>query len=233
MALLPSLPETLQYLQPFLATLGQLPPEELDDADSSALVGVLRQRIEGLDAVDAERVLSDDRDLLEHWLTNSSVTNNPAYWVLGFLASPPHLLDELLHSSEEVDEGPIIEFEPPAGWTATHAPFQLTLEYGKTFACITAIDEFGLDIDRAQFAHWSAPPPLEMTLETEEVTFGEVRGTKYRILQMTPVTEKNLTYLLEVPGGYAHVDMGNSKDANFDESALEVQLHTLRFEASA
>ncbi|MCO6043171.1 hypothetical protein NG895_04575 [Aeoliella sp. ICT_H6.2] len=234
MASPPSLPAPLQYLQPFLETLAQVPPDELDEVECTVLEDLLRQRIEGLDLLEAEQLLSDDRDLLEQWVNESSDASHPAYWLLGFLASPPHIVDELLEPDEEDETASVertIELDPPSGWSTKRFPSGLELKHGQVWAIISAMDELSIQMQRAGFDNWVVPPPLEMILETEEVAFGEAVGTKYRILEVSPAS-KELCYLLKVPGGFVNVRIGHKKFADFDESALEGQLHTLRVETS-
>ncbi|WP_425395760.1 hypothetical protein [Aeoliella sp.] len=230
MASISSLPTQLQYLQHFLSILVKLPPEDWDDVDPSPLMDAILERIEGLDELDAEHVLTGDRDLLEHWLVTTGDATNPAYWILGFMHSPPHLLDELLDSSDVGNKEVTISFELPTGWKATHSPSQLELTCGEVFAIITAVDKVDLESRRMEFAHWSAPPPLKMTLTSEDVAFESVRGTKHTILDRGVAAGKNIEYLLSVPGGYANVVLGHTKLADFDESAMEVLLHTLRID---
>jgi hypothetical protein len=225
------LPKSLQYLQPFVRSLAKLPPEELnEDIDASKLDSALRKRLRGLDETKAAQALSNDREELERWLKSSAPPDHPANWVFGYI-SLPDLAQHLTHPPEPAPVGPKIDFQPPEGWKVNVVPFRLDLKCGRLWASIAVFDP-QMSTRLQQFDHWCARPPLEATLDTRPVTFGEVTGNKFTILQTAPVSWKSVTYHLTVPGGNVSVEIGERSGANFDETALEMQLHTVRIKPS-
>jgi hypothetical protein len=226
-------PKSLSYLQPFVRSLAKLPPEERnEDVDASKLDSTLRKRLRGLDEMEATAALSKDREQLARWLKASAAPDHPAYGVLGYL-SLPEIAQQLVRPPEPPLAGPKITFEPPNGWKMKVVPFRLDLKFGRVWASIAAINQLSMEIQLRNFEHWSVQSPLEATLETRPVRFGEVSGKKFTILETAPVREKSVRYLLVAPGGNVSVDVRSRNGAEFDESTLEMQLHTLAITPSA
>ncbi len=229
------LPEPLRYLQPFVKSLSKLPPDALnEDIDASRLDAALRKRLRGLDEDAAVEVLAKDRELLESWLKNDASPNHPAHWVLGYLLLP-EMAAHLIRPPTPPPQGPTITFETPNGWKVKAVPFALNLKRGKTTCSIMAIDEFTFDLLLHQ---WEQTRPIQpsgvqvSTLATE-VSFGECHGWKYLRQQTSPVRWSQIDYFLRVPGGHVAVRLGSMTGADFDESPLEAQLHTLRLSSLA
>ena len=222
------LPDGLRYLQPFVNSLAKLPADALnEDVDSARLDAALRKRLRGLTEVEADAVLSRDRDHLEAWLKASDSPDHPAYWVLGFL-SFADLASQLTKPAEPPLRGPAISFASPDGWKVKVVPFRLDLRRGKVWASITASDQLGFEVHCRLDEHWAAPPELNMTLESKQVAFGPCQGKKFVITELVPAPWKSVRYALSVPGGYVSVDLGARDGADFDELPLEAALHTLQ-----
>lgn len=222
------LPDSLRYLQPFVTRLAKLPADSLnEDVDSTQLHAALRKRLRGLKKIEADALLTEDRNRLEAWLNTLGSPDHPAYWVLGSL-SLPDLADYLMTPAEPPPRGSTISLAVPNGWKTKTAPFQLLLKHGKEWASITAIDQLGFDMHSRLEEHWAAPPELKMTLDSEQVAFGQCKGKKYVIKQTEPVPWKSVRYVLSVPDGYVSVDVGARNGADFDELVFEASLHTLQ-----
>lgn len=225
------LPEPLRYLQSFVNVLAKLPPEEWnEDVDASRLESALRKRLRGLDEVAATEELSKDREMLLTWLETTASPGHPAHWILGYL-SLPELADYLTRPAERAPRGPKISFDAPKGWRAKSVPFSLNLKKGKLVGVITAIDHFSFDLGQRQAEYWVAPPDIDLTRETQSVSYGEISGKKYTYRQVVPAPWKQVDYLLSVPGGFARVTLCAMGD-DFDETPFELNLHTLRLSAS-
>jgi hypothetical protein len=222
------LPKSLNFLQGFVNFLAKLPPEDLnEDVDGSRLESALRKRLRGLDVDAAEARLADDRAKLEKWL--KSRPNHPAHWVFGFM-----LLDDLATHLTQPPRprpaGPKMTFEPPTGWKVKEVPFRLDLKAGKVIGSIMAIDEgtFELLTWQREQAAQSLRRDGRSTVAISDVTYGACGGKKYLNQQTDPVRWKQVDYVLKVPGGYVNIGLGTLTGADFDETALESKLHTLR-----
>lgn len=224
------LPEPLKYLQPFVRSLAKLHPDELnEDVDASRLDAAVRKRLRGLSEGAAMEALSQDRDLLAHWLRTSAPNDHPAHWVLGYL-SLPDLIDAQIRPPAPPPRGPAMHFEAPDGFKMKIVPFRLDLKKGKLIAVISAIDQFTFDLLHRQGESWKAPPELQATRQIQPVTFGDSTGTKYVYRQVGPAPWKGVDYLLRVPGGFVSVKL-SAFGADFDEAPFESKLHTVRLKA--
>jgi len=84
MAHLGSLPERLKYLQPFRKKFASLLPEELnEDTGFSPLLKLLKKRIAGLSAGEAEKLLEEDIAELQTWLAASEQINDCLHFAAG------------------------------------------------------------------------------------------------------------------------------------------------------
>ena len=223
-----SLPELLQYLQPFANALAKLPPDDLnEDVDASRLEAALRKRVRGLDEETADAGLAKDRDLLEGWLTDKP--EHPAHWILGFLLSPD-LATHLTQPAEIPPRSPEMLFEAPNGWKVKTVPFRLDLKAGKVIGSIMAIDKFTFEL--LQLQHEQAgkipQPGVQASIEVSDVSFEQCSGKKYLRRMTTPAPWKQVDYVLRVPGGFVSIGLGTLTGAEFDESPLESKLNTLR-----
>lgn len=224
------LPEPLRYLQRFANALSKLAPYDLnEDVDISQLEAALRKRIRGLDVEAAEAQLTEDRELLEHWLIDRP--DHSAHWIRGFLLSPD-LATILTQPEEPSPRGPEMSFVAPDGWKVTVVPFRLDLKKGKLVGTIMVIDELSFDFNQRQQEYWVAPSGLEATREVLAVRYGNVSGTKCIYRQIAPVPWRSVDYLLRVPGGFVSA-MLCASGADFDEAPFDAKLHTLRLSASA
>ena len=189
----------------------------------------VRKRIRGLDEEAAEAQLTEDRDLLEHWLRDKP--DHPAHWIRGFLQSPD-LATHFTQPVEPAPRGPEISFVAPDGWKVKVVPFRLDLKKGKLIGTIMVIDEFSFDLMQRQQEHWVAPPGLEATREVHAVRHGDVSGKKYIYRQIAPVPWKRVDYVLSVPGGFVSA-MLDALVQDFDEVPFDAKLHTVWLSASA
>jgi len=235
-----SLPESLRYLQPFANALAKLGPDGLnEDVDPSRLEAALRKRIRDLDLEAAEAQMDGDRELLAGWLEDKP--DHPAHWILGFIVSPTLAFDPM-QPPRPPPRGPEMLFEAPKGWKVKIVPFRLDLKAGKVIASIMAIDEGTfrlLQWQREQAAKAPAPviegfpqPVVVGDYNESEVSFGPCARKKYLYVQTAPAPWKQVDYVLRVPGGFVSIWLGTLTGAEFDESPLELKLHTLRLSAS-
>jgi hypothetical protein len=229
------LPESLQYLQPFVDVLSKLPPEELnEDLDSSLLDSALRERLRGLDSEAAAEAVSADCEELQRWLKSFDSRMHPAHWVLGSLSylSTSGNVEQLLKAPEPPPPLATVDFEPPAGWKMTRAPYgMINPKKGKLIGVIKAIDQFSFELRTKQLsladANVLAAPGMQATHEEKHIQFGDVGGNKRVYRQMTPLRWKRVDYLLRVPGGLVDATL-DAMGADFDETPFEANLHTLR-----
>jgi hypothetical protein len=235
-----SLPEPLRYLQPFANALATLPPGELnEDVDPSRLEAALRKRVRDMDLEGAELQLAEDRDRLERWLADKP--DHPAHWILGLILSPT-LATDLTQAvgppprgaAEPVPHAPEIDFVPPDGWRVKQlAPSLLQLKKGKLTGTVMAIDEnLFHQTQRERESDWVVSPGVEATRDIQVAEYGSVSGKKYVYRRIAPDQSKRVDYVLNVPGGFAMAGI-EAAGADFDESAFESALPTLRLSASA
>ena len=232
------LPEELRYLEPVLQEMRKVPPDELDESlDTTRLEAALRERVKNFGRRGAVKRLAADRDALEKWLTESGGEDPVAAWVIGYLMRPGALVPWLLLSPTYImPPSPTIVFEAPTGWSMEHSPFWLHVSKGGLTAHIGVIDKSALEMMRAQNEMREKvtehppgvyPEGFDGRWRRSAAQFDECRGDKYVFSQTMPAFWKAVQYLLEVPGGAVHcaIDEGGK---DFDESALEEKLHTLR-----
>lgn len=222
-----SLPGALRYLLPLVEALRKSPPEpeEYDnDAMAAKLDRSLKKRLKGLDEDAAAKELSKDRRLLEQWLKTSPPQNRIWHYTLGLLAYPD-LAELVLRPLKPLPRGPKMRFALPPGWKKKVVLFRLDLKKGKLIGTIQAIDESSFENLLSQQNSWTAPPPLKLTRDQQNVSFGDVSGKKYIFRD---VTGKRVDYVLRVPGGFVHAFLGTLEPAEFDEEPFEAKLNTLR-----
>jgi hypothetical protein len=218
----PALPKQLRYMRPFLRYLESLPAEDLnEDVDPTILESALRKR---LATGDPDKTLDDDRRVLDEWLDSFDSQTHPAHWISGYILnlSPSDLQDvEERHESQV----PMIEIEPPTGWTVSDDGS--LLRKGELFAAIQPVDTATISVLQRQMAVAPImPPPIVAQRIAEPVTFGAVTGNKYLYSQSLPRPWKQVDYLLEVPGGFVMVKVC-AMGAEFDEREVEDRLCTL------
>lgn len=248
------LPQNLKYLQPFVAKLAKLPPDDLnEDVDPTPLMRLLQKRIKGLDARAASRALEADYVALEKWLADKPT--HPAYWILGVLFSP-NLMDgldpqgvpgaETGEREAPLEKMPEIHFDAPAGWLKTPFPYRVDLECGNLRGTITYVYPLSFDgrvremknrHKPVSIAHLSPDDPLErsiieqkkrMQIISTEFDFaqGEITGKKW-VVSETAESGKRVDYLLTVPGGHVSILL-EAGGAPFDEAEFERQLGSVR-----
>lgn len=146
---------------------------------------------------------------------------------------PPEFRELLKGDGASPDpHGPVIAFEPPAGWSSKQVASALHIRKGrKLMGQITVIDDFhwgkvlrSNEIRESQQKPKS--PGIDGGWEKSPVQFGDSHGFKYCYVQTEPYW-KRVQYLLEVLGGKVNavLDAGGK---DFDERVFEDSLHTLR-----
>ncbi|MBD3674463.1 MAG: hypothetical protein HUJ26_13155 [Planctomycetaceae bacterium] len=219
--MIPPLPEQLGYLKPFIRELEALPLEELnEDVDPTTLEEALRER---LFQEDPEATLDADREALDDWLGSFDSNTHPAHWISGFLLSLT-AADLLENDTSQIPEIPQVDLEAPEGWSLSNNGAEL--RKGKLLAVVLPIDELSFDLLQRQMA-MPLPPQLQNVAQrtSETVTYGEANGQKYVYEVTGKETNRQVDYVLSVPGGYATIKVWGS---GFDEKELESSFHTLK-----
>lgn len=219
--MIPPLPGQLGYLKPFIRELEALPPEEWnEDVDPTTLEEALRKR---LSQGDPEATLDADRDALDDWLDSFDSNTHPAHWISGFLFSLT-AADLLENNTRQIPEIPQVHLEAPEGWSVSNNGTEL--RKGKLFAVVLPIDEMSFDLLQRQMA-MPLPPQLQNVASrtSESVTYGEASGQKFVYEVTGKETNRQVDYVLSVPGGYVTVKIWGS---GFNEEELESSFHTLK-----
>lgn len=225
-----SVPDSLQFLKPFIRLLKSLPAEDLnEDVDTELLDELLRDRVAGMSAERADAEIYTIRDSVNAWIADSATENLCAEWLLGYLLYPD-LGRELLRPPQPVEKGPRIRFNTPEGWTETRVPFRLDLTTGTLNASITVVDEFVYTLIPKQNEHWVAPPHVQAIRTESEVLLECCHGKKYVYVEQSAKNWKRVDYVLAVPGGFVTIWIGTDSGEDFDESPIEDRLDTLSLE---
>ena len=228
------LPKDLDYLEAVAQELSKLPPEELnEDVDVTRLEAALRERVKGLNLRDAVSRLTEDYAILKRWLKETKLADGPAFWIAAYLMRPGAIARGLLAPPPPPE--PTVSFEIPAGWKANSGPRALALTKGKLFCYFMVLDNSGFESfqwdanRREELQRSSKNPWADLGVWSRQpVIFGESKGEKHLYIQTGKTNWKAIQYLLEVPGGFIHAQLGHQAGKDFDETEMEQRLHTLK-----
>ena len=196
------LPKSLSYLNPLRRRLAALPEEEVnEDMDLSPFQRVFLRRIKGLSPDEAKTALQGDLVQLQQWLNQPGQQAERLNFVLGFLliaAESPERLSEAASESSKFQVE--MQFPPEArikrlhgGWKARWRGFTVFV-LPEEKACYEREIEF-LREPVQQYAKLISVSVLPVEL-------GNVTG--FKKVQVVPeVGTKDVSYALQVPGGYA------------------------------
>ncbi len=112
-----SLPERLQYLQPFREFLAKLPKEEAPDADPTLLEELIHKQIKGKTTEEAKEKLNGDLEELEKYLSAPRRRNDRLHFVQGYLLIAVEDPQQLLKPPEKpkpIEERLLIDLPPKA-----------------------------------------------------------------------------------------------------------------------
>ncbi len=223
------LPERLQYLRPFQEFLAKLPKAEVGETtDTILLEELLRKRIRGMTAKEAQEQLNADLEELESYLAVPRRRNDRLHFVVGYLLIATEQPEELLKPPVKPKE--IIErltLELPAGARSTVDQYSLTVKWKSQHfyaGRLNMDDDFTREHTLEQLAQ--TEPKLDGK-PAIKVQFGEVVGFKCVSSDKFPIVWKRADYLLKIPGGCVRIVI--QANILFDESVWESYLPTLHF----
>ncbi len=218
-----SLPERLQYLLPFRKKFASRPPEELDeDSGYKALLAILRKRIAGHSAEQAERLLEEDKAALQNWLSKPEQTNDCLHFAAGvfLIASPAELVKQVLEESKRQKESlPWVEMNLPEGIKPRR--FDDEGDGGMFVKWMGLAFSIGLPTTHANRP--AALHDFRNKVTSFAVQFGKVTGTKFIEIGENRFgrPDKRIIYVLAVPGGQVEVSLvflGKQPSAKWDEA---------------
>lgn len=245
-----SLPERLQYLQPYREFLAKIPKSKIDEGtDTTLLCDLVRERIRGITETEAKEKLNADLEELEKYL--SSRKDDKLHFVLGLFLIAVEDPEKFVKPPEKPKEQIIMELPPNAKskyfeewsltvkWKRQHfsaSPLDMTYDYGRRrfltqLAHPDANDyELYILMGETAMAEMVHPRAKEIhPVPSVAVNFGKVTGHKRVVCNNSPpFVTKNVGYHLQIPGGYASVSI--VAKFLFDESEWEFYLPTLRIE---
>jgi hypothetical protein len=219
------LPRRLEYLGPVLAALAAQDGDFLDEStDTTYLCVVLKSRISGKGPKAAQTILSEDKDVLEEWLSAQPV--GPAHFVFAFLSEPAELARYLLDFRSPKNWKPprprrkrkerLIQMQVPPGFESRREGSGLYLQRG-TGGSRTSVG--------VSFAQRSPSPRqiLKMVSEYPDVTlipvaFGSLKGTR--------LVREGLTRSLFLKLGAAELCISISGKADL----VEPYIHTIKID---
>ena len=228
------LPKELDYLEQAAQALAKIPAEDLnEEVDASKLDAALRNRVKGLELRDAVSRLTEDQAILKRWLKETKTTNGAVFFITAALMRPGPLARQLLAPPPPPE--PTVSVEMAEDWTTKQFPRRLDIFKDKVFCSIAIYDKLGFDISLKKSAHreelQKSPKNPWANLGVwarNTVEFGKCRGEKSVYFQQGEAKLKQVVYLLEVPGGFVHVNLGHEKRKDFDELEFEKKFHTLK-----
>lgn len=228
----PALPDQLHYLQPFRRKFGSRPEQLNEEEAEGPLFELMSKRIKGLSESDAGKLLEDDLNCLESWLSVPENENDCLHFVRGFLMLSPSGLAKRILEETEKPPPPRVEIDLPddvkCKRIANREEAALILRWKGLIASLQAMpEEMAVKTTRIR---WQERP-------RSEVTFGGVGGSKCVSLSdhwfpLLGTRQKEVEYLLHPPGGRVFVTLAPiSKRINhetWDESIFENLFHTMR-----
>jgi hypothetical protein len=241
------LPERLHYLQPFHEFLAKIPKSEIGDtADTSLLEKLLRDRLHGLRAKDAQEKLNGDLHELEEYLSDRPTDR--LHFVAGFLLIAAEKPEELLKPPVEEkkrEERLMMELPPRAKSMSDEHELAVKWKRQRFYALQCNIeDDFSQRSILMQFEHPNASeyerlkmlgislPHVRPDVQPKRppaipIDLGKVTGHKHITSGDSPTVWKRADYLLQIPGAYVLVTI--SANHMFDETEWDIYLATLRY----
>lgn len=228
---MPSLPERLSYLQPFRKKFSAK-PDELDESSGCApLLALLHKRIKGCPDSEAEALLKEDGAALEVWLALPENESDPLHFASAFLCmmEPAELMAVLADELRKPSAPQIVaEMDLPAGAKLRKDGL---ITFRQMLVGLSALSEELMA--KYLLVERKGHGGNGVSAEEISVSFGQVAGTKFvRRGETWRGPYKDIVYYLSVPGGRIHASVspyGKKTDEwNWNEFALEAELHTLR-----
>lgn len=198
---------------------------------------LLSKRIKGLSEPDAQKLLEDDLNCLESWLSVPENEHDCLEFVRGFLMVSPSGLAKRIREESVKPPPPLVEIDLPDGVKckriANREEAGVLLRWKGLIASLEAMPE-ELAVKMTKLT-WQGLPQSAVTLST--VHFGDVGGSKCVCMSdhwiaLLGTRNKHVEYLLHPPGGHVFVTVDAiSKRINhetWDESIFENLFHTIR-----
>jgi len=224
------LPPRLRYLEPVRKYLTALGPEEVNEnTDLTMIRKVVRKRVKGLPAEQARAALNEDGAELDIWLSAHLRGNESLGFLLPFLAMDA--ADTLLQEPAEMPPEREVSMDLQEDAKISKENGCWSVKWRKKLLSLYPSDSEKMESEIARFRSEAKRRPMldGDGIELVDVHFASVRGIKRTYKQTWPAPSKQVDYALEVPGGYVLATLQSlTGDAHFDESEVEVQLHTLR-----
>ncbi|HWC59556.1 MAG TPA: hypothetical protein VHC44_07660 [Verrucomicrobiae bacterium] len=216
-----TLPERLQYLQPFRQFLTKIPKSEVGDTtDTSLLEKLLRDQIQGLTQPEAREKLSGDLKELEEYLSDR--LTDRLHFVVGFLLIAVEKPEELLKPPVEVkkrEERLIMNLPPRSKSRIDEYSLSITWKRQRFYALRYNVkDEF----TRKRVLKELNPNPRAISITLENVT-----GYKHIRFSESPIVWKRVDYELIIPGAYVGITIQASH--LFDETEWDPYIATLHY----
>lgn len=242
-----TLPERLHYLQPFHEFLAKIRKSEIGDTtDTSLLEKLLRDRLRGLRAKDAQEKLNGDLQELEGYLLNRPTDR--LHFVVGFLLIAVEKPEELLKPPVEITKRKerLIMDLPPRAKSRTdeyslsvkwkrqdfHAlNYNMEDEFTRKWVLIKLAHPNASEYERLKLSGVSLPnvPPETQQRRSPAISVNleNVSGHKYISFSESPIVWKRADYELKIPGAYVAVTIQASH--LFDETEWDPYLATLHY----
>jgi hypothetical protein len=247
-----TLPERLSYLESFRDFLKKLPRAEIGETTNTELLEELvRKRLRNKSVKEARKILTEDLNELENYLSSPSRQNDRLHFVLGFFliaAEKPNQFLKPKEKPKEILERLAMSLPPKAKSSMDN--YSLTAKWKRQDFYVLRLDmddPFSRKYTLAQLKHPDASefeilkligcdglaevvPKTARQIRPSKVpvTLGEVFGHKEVSLAQPPMIGRGVEYLLKIPGGCVSVSIWSRQP--FDESEWEPYLATLRFE---
>jgi hypothetical protein len=224
-----SLPERLQYLQPFRKQFASRPEELNEDSGFAPLLALLQKRIAKRSVEEAEKLLEEDIATLENWLASPDQINDCLHFARGvfLIASPAELVKQVRAESEKQKEPlPWVEMDLPTNIKPRRFEKEgeggMLVKWKGLWFTISVISDEKAAKGEKPAALWD--PKNEVTCSS--VQFSKVTGLKYvEIMQLeSGRPHKRIIYVLAVPGGHLEISInfiGKKPSSKWDEAKLE------------
>jgi hypothetical protein len=240
-----TIPRKLVHFRPLFEWFSEIPKDDLhEDTDMSTVDLFLQSRYGNRDPADVECRWNADRNALGELIEVHGKSNSWLYFLQAYAFLTPHLLSEVLERIDENDTD-----QPPPLTLRVDLPgdFQVKHDYGSVLASNESmnvsfvptgvpvlefkLNNLRLDANRAAERN-KRPDWLErVDYAFQKSDWGPVSGTKVTRHSQPPHSGKEITYLLEVPGGACFIQ-ARCKNVAIDGSELEKYLHTISVESN-
>lgn len=222
------LPERLRYLQPFRKRFAGRRIEECDEVTGYAeLMPLLLKRITGHSADEAEKLLDEDAEALNSWLSAPEQANDCLHFAAGVFQMFPsaELVKQIWEEADKQKEPlPWVEMDlwpdvKPRRFEKERDGGMFVKWKGLMFSLGVQEDERRTDL--RPHAFWDGRNKVTCS----PVQFGDVAGKKWVEIGENRFgrPNKRIIYTLAVPGGHVEIHLsflGKKPSAKWDEAKL-------------